>query len=100
MPAFPDPPYTTVAKTPVSREKPYLYVDGSGKYFVRVPSAHKDTSGTSWSGGLTPGRSIPLSDFFIARPGDSAKDDRQRPRPRPEPAVHAGRLPASTARWT
>ena len=71
--AFPDPPYTTVAKTPVSREKPYLYVDGSGKYFVRVPSAHRDTSGTSWSGGLTPGRSIPLSDFFIARPSDSAR---------------------------
>jgi hypothetical protein len=70
---FPDPPYTTVAKTPVSREKPYLYVDGSGKYLVRVPSAHKDSSGTSWSGGLTPGRSIPLSDFSIARPGDPAK---------------------------
>ncbi len=71
--AFPDPPYTTVAKTPVSREKPYLYVDGSGKYFVRVPSVAKDTTGTSWSGGLTPGRSIPLSDFFIARRGDSAR---------------------------
>ncbi|HSK34105.1 MAG TPA: glycosyl hydrolase family 28-related protein [Propionicimonas sp.] len=70
---FPDPPYTTVAKTPVSREKPYLYVDGSGKYFVRVPSAHKDTSGPSWTGGLTAGRSIPLSDFHIARPGDSAR---------------------------
>ena len=70
---FPDPPYTTVAKTPVSREKPYLYVDGSGKYLVRVPSAHADTSGTTWSGGLTPGRSIPLSYFFIARPQVSAR---------------------------
>ena len=71
--AFPDPPYTTVAKTPVSREKPYLYVDGAGKYFVRVPAARKNTSGTSWSGGLTAGRSVPLSDFHIARPSDSAK---------------------------
>ncbi|MGV8907461.1 MAG: hypothetical protein ACOH1Y_00620 [Propionicimonas sp.] len=71
--AFPNPPYTTVAKTPVSREKPYLYVDSNGKYFVRVPSAHKDTVGTSWSGGLTAGRSVPLSDFSIVRPGDSAK---------------------------
>ncbi len=70
---FPDPPYTTVTKTPVSREKPYLYVDGSGTYFVRVPSARKETSGTSWSGGLTRGRSIPLSDFFIARPADSGR---------------------------
>jgi len=71
--AFPDPPYTTVAKTPVSREKPYLYVDGAGKYFVRVPAARKGTRGTSWSGGLTAGRSVPLSAFYIARPGDPVK---------------------------
>lgn len=71
--AFPDPPYTTVAKTPVSREKPYLYVDRAGKYFVRVPSAHRNTSGTSWANGPTPGRSVPLTDFFIARPTDSAR---------------------------
>ena len=27
---YPNPPYTTLASTPLSREKPYLYVDGSG----------------------------------------------------------------------
>ena len=37
--AFPDPPYTTLAPTPVSREKPYLYVDARGSYQVRVPKA-------------------------------------------------------------
>ncbi len=70
---FPNPPYTTVAKTPVSREKPYLYVDDNGKYFVRVPAARKETSGVSWADGMTAGRSVPLSDFHLARPTDSAK---------------------------
>ena len=68
--AFPDPPYTTLATTPVSREKPYLFVDANGKYKVRVPAAKKNTSGTTWSAGVTPGRTVPLSDFFVAKPGD------------------------------
>ena len=36
---FPNPPYTTLGTTPVSREKPYLFVDEQGNYGVRVPSA-------------------------------------------------------------
>jgi hypothetical protein len=71
--AFPNPPYTTLATTPLSREKPYLFVDGNGAYKVRVPSAHRGTSGITWAGGLTPGRTIPLSDFYVARPGDSVQ---------------------------
>jgi hypothetical protein len=69
--AFPNPPYTTLAATPVSREKPYLFVDANGKYNVRVPSAQTNTSGISWANGMTPGRTIPLSDFYIAKPSDS-----------------------------
>ena len=71
--AFPDPPYTTIDQTPVSRERPYLYVDAGGKYFVRVPAARTKTSGITWADGMTPGRSIPLSKFYIAKPSDSAK---------------------------
>jgi hypothetical protein len=71
--AFPNPPYTTLATTPVSREKPYLFVDASGKYNVRVPSAQKNTSGISWANGMTPGRTIPLSDFYVAKPSDSVQ---------------------------
>jgi hypothetical protein len=71
---FPNPPYTTVAKTPISREKPYLYVDGDGRYNVRVPAAQRDTSGISWANGQTAGRSIPITDFFIAKPGDSVQE--------------------------
>jgi hypothetical protein len=68
--AFPNPPYTTLAQTPVSREKPYLFVDAKGRYNVRVPAAQKNSSGTSFAAGLTPGRTIALSDFFVAKPGD------------------------------
>jgi hypothetical protein len=67
-------PYTTVAKTSVSREKPYLYTDSSGAYSVFVPAPATDTSGVSWGSASTPGRSIPLSTFFVATPSDSAKD--------------------------
>lgn len=67
-------PYTTVATTSVSREKPYLYTDSSGAYSVFVPTAAKDTSGVTWGSGSTPGRSIPLSRFFVATPSDSAKE--------------------------
>jgi hypothetical protein len=70
---FPSPPYTTLATTPVSREKPYLFVDGQGAYNVRVPSAQTDSSGVSWASGLTPGRTIPLSDFFVTNPSDSVQ---------------------------
>ena len=72
--ALPGPPYTTIEKTPVSREKPYLYVDDAGAYNVRVPAARTNTSGVSWADGETAGRSIPITDFFIATPSDSVKD--------------------------
>ena len=42
--AFPSPPYTTLDTTPISREKPYLFVDAQGDYNVRVPSAQTDTA--------------------------------------------------------
>ncbi len=63
--------YTTVAQTPVSKEKPYLYIDGSGAWNVFVPSAQTNSAGPTWANGHTPGTSIPLSKFFIATPSDS-----------------------------
>ena len=66
---FPNPPYTTLDTTPVSREKPYLFVDGSGRYNVRVPAAQRNSRGVSDAAG----RTVPLRDFFVARPGDSVQ---------------------------
>jgi len=70
---FPNPPYTTLETTPLSREKPYLFVADDGTWNVRVPAAQRDTAGITWADGATPGRTIPLSDFFVATPDDSAQ---------------------------
>jgi hypothetical protein len=64
-------PYTTLATSPVTREAPYLYVDAAGNENVFVPSAQTSSSGTSWAGGATPGTSIPIDQFYVARPTDS-----------------------------
>ncbi|NIK67259.1 S-layer homology domain-containing protein [Paenibacillus sp. BK720] len=65
---FPDPPYTVINNTPVVKEKPYLYVDNKGQYQVFVPSLETNTQGVSWANGQTPGQSISIDDFYIARP--------------------------------
>ncbi|MGI3784283.1 MAG: hypothetical protein ACRYG2_26285 [Janthinobacterium lividum] len=70
---FPDPPYTTLGATPASKEKPYLYIDGRGEWKVFVPTARTGSVGPTWTDGPTPGKSLPLSSFFVARPSDSAK---------------------------
>ena len=65
--------YTKVSQTPVVREKPYLFIDASGNYAVRVPALTRNTSGLSWAnGGTTPGTTVALSQFYLAHPGDSA----------------------------
>jgi hypothetical protein len=69
--SFPDPPYTTLQTTPVSREKPYLYLDGS-EYRVFVPDKRTDARGVSWDGAGTPGTSLPLDRFYVVKPGATA----------------------------
>jgi hypothetical protein len=68
--AFPNPPHTTLATTPVSREKPFLYVDSAGKYSVFVPSVRRNSAGANWPN--TAGTSIPMREFYVAKPSDSA----------------------------
>jgi hypothetical protein len=70
--SFPDPPYTTVASTPVVREKPYLYVDAAGAYQVFVPALRANSSGTTWANGAPAGQSLPIGTFHIVKPGDTA----------------------------
>src|SRR4029077_7376049 len=70
--SFPNPPFTTLATSRVTREAPFLYQDAAGSYNVLVPSASQNSSGTTWSSGATPGTSIPIDNFFIAHPSDSA----------------------------
>jgi hypothetical protein len=65
---WPNPTYTKIAKVPIVREKPFLEVDSSGKFVVRVPALRANSSGITWRAGSTPGKSIPLSEFYVARP--------------------------------
>ncbi|MET0132156.1 MAG: RICIN domain-containing protein [Kibdelosporangium sp.] len=68
---FPNPPYTRVAQTPVVREKPFLYVDNAGQYQVFVPALRQNSSGVTWQG-TQPGSSLPISQFFVVKPGATA----------------------------
>lgn len=70
--SFPSPPYTVLGTTPVSREKPFLYVDGTGKYRVFLPALRTNASSASWVSGSTAGTSLPMSQFYVAKPSDSA----------------------------
>jgi hypothetical protein len=70
---WPKPDFTKVERTPIVREKPFLEFDSKGDWSVRVPALQTDSQGVTWHGGSTPGKSIPLSSFYIAHPGtDSA----------------------------
>ena len=71
--SFPDPPYTTLEKNPLSREKPFLFLDEQGRYNVRVPSAQVGSRGITWADGMTPGRTVPIADFYLAKPSDSVQ---------------------------
>ena len=71
---FNPPPYTTLSTSPVTRERPFLYLDASGHYNVFVPAVRHDSSGTTWANGPSPGSSIPLDKFFVASPTDDVKD--------------------------
>jgi hypothetical protein len=65
---FPDKPYTTIEQTPLVREKPFLIIDESDRYFVVVPDLHTEaTRGISWTNGANNRKTISLDDFFIAR---------------------------------
>lgn len=64
--AWPSPPYTKVAQTPVVREKPFLQVNSAGEFSVRVPALRHDSSGITWRGGETSGETIPIARFYIA----------------------------------
>lgn len=69
--SFPEPPYTTLQTTPLSREKPFLFLDGAD-YKVFLPELRTNARGVSWGSGTPRGTSVPLSRFYVARPGVSA----------------------------
>ena len=71
--SFPTEPYTTLDRTPVSREKPYLHVGADGRWLVRVPAPRTDSQGPDWTSGTTSGRDLPMSSFHVASPDQPAR---------------------------
>jgi hypothetical protein len=69
---WPNPPYTKISRTPVVREKPFLEVDENGNWVVHIPELRSNSVGITWHHGGTPGRSIPLQQFYVARATDTA----------------------------
>ncbi|QES17649.1 coagulation factor 5/8 type domain-containing protein [Streptomyces venezuelae] len=73
--SFPNPPHTTVDRTPVVREKPFLTVDASGAYQVFVPATRADSTGTTWAAGGAPaGTALGMDRFHVVRPGATAAE--------------------------
>ncbi|MFE2021479.1 discoidin domain-containing protein [Streptomyces sp. NPDC059499] len=69
--SFPEPRYTTLETTPSSREKPFLYLDGN-EFKVFAPAKRTNARGTTWANGTPQGTSIPLSKFYVVKPGATA----------------------------
>lgn len=65
---------TAIPTTPSIAEKPYLFIDTTGNYAVKVPALRKESSATDWAAGQTPGKVISINDFYIAR-ADKGRTD-------------------------
>ena len=64
--------YCVLATTPVVREKPFLYQDSSGNYWVFSPTLRTNSVGPSWtSSSMGPGNSLAIGTFFIATPSST-----------------------------
>jgi hypothetical protein len=61
-------PYTTLPRTPVSEEEPFLYRRSNGHYDVALSALELGATGPSWAAGGDLAASVPLSKFFIAFP--------------------------------
>jgi hypothetical protein len=62
---------TTLATTPVSRDVPFLFINGN-RYEVFVPNARLNASGTNWGTAGADGVAHPITDFYLAKPSDTA----------------------------
>lgn len=65
--SWPQAPYSVVPTTPVIAEKPYLAVDGAGRYVVRRPQVKRASSGISWNDTQNGDTELPISSFYIAK---------------------------------
>jgi hypothetical protein len=68
---YPTNSFTVLPTTPVSQEKPTLYLDEQGGYRVFVPFKESNSAGVDWHSRREHGYSIPIGQFFIAQPSNT-----------------------------
>ena len=66
--AWPKPGYTTVERTPIRREKPFLAVDRDGTWRVMLPWLQRDTAGAEWTKADHTTGFLAMDRFYIAHP--------------------------------
>jgi hypothetical protein len=64
---WPELPYTTINKTPVVREKPFLAIEGN-EFVVKIPAIRQNSTGPDWINGTSALKTVNLDKFYIARP--------------------------------
>lgn len=69
-----------VEKTPVIREKPFLFIDDDGRYKVFKPALRYDSKGVSWGrDDMGEGAVYDLlEDFYVVKPGTTAREMNER----------------------
>jgi hypothetical protein len=90
--SFPNPPYTTLPQSPVTREKPFLYVDPAGNFNVFVPALQRNSSGITWGEWTDPRFVDPDHQLLHCQTDGLCEGDQRRSRQRPEPAPYSRRL--------
>jgi len=63
-------PYATVGTTPVIAEKPYIYIDSAGKYYLRVPRVETNKVGPTTN--FNNADQVDFSNVYVAKASDSA----------------------------
>jgi len=74
---WPGKPYTTISETSEIREKPY-WTFSDDRFYLKVPTLKKNSSGTDWSQSNSKERRISMDDFYVAKANkDSAQSINQ-----------------------
>jgi len=63
-------PYSTITNTPIIAEKPYITIDGSGKYTLKVPNWETNKNGPTTNYGNVV--NVDFANVYVAKGGDSA----------------------------
>ena len=92
--AWPSPPYTMTAATPIVREKPFLYLDAAGNYLVMVPGAEEGQRRAQLGERRTAGGAALDRPLLHRQAGDRHRgDDERRARIGQASDAHARHLP-------